>query len=83
MAARLKAWVCCRLLARIVGSNPAGSKVSVPYEVVSCQRSLRWADHSSRGVLLSLVCLECDIETSTMRRSTPARAVKLWGGGKR
>ena len=46
--------------------------------VVCCQGSLRRADHSSRGVLPSVVCLsvtECDLETSRMRRPRPTRAV--------
>ena len=38
--------------------------------VVCCQRSLRRADHSSRGVLLTVVC-RCDLETWWMRRSWP------------
>jgi hypothetical protein len=32
-------------------------------------RSLRRADHSFRGVLPSVMCLECDRESSIMRRS--------------
>ena len=49
-------WVCARSLAGIAGSNPAEvmhgclSLVSV----VCCQKSLRLADHSSRGVLPSV-----------------------------
>jgi hypothetical protein len=37
---------------------------------VFCQRSLRWADHSSRGVLPTGVS-ECDREASIMRRPWP------------
>jgi hypothetical protein len=45
--------------------------------VLSGTRSLRRADHSSRGVLPSVVCLtECDLEISTMRRPRPTRAVE-------
>ena len=33
-------------------------------------KSLRRADHSSRGVVSSVVC-QCDLETSTMSRSRP------------
>jgi len=37
---------------------------------VARQKSLRWADHSSRVVVPCVVCLsECDFETSTMRRA--------------
>jgi len=48
-----------RLLSGIAGSNLAGAGVSVSVVfVVCCQlRSLRRADHSSRGVLLSVVFL--------------------------
>ena len=54
MAARPKACVSGRLLAGIVGSNPAaGMDVSV-VSVVR-YRSLRRADHSSRGVPISVV----------------------------
>jgi hypothetical protein len=39
---------------------------------VCCQeRSLRRADHSSRGVLPTVVRLVCDLETSGMRRPWP------------
>ena len=59
MAAWSKAWVCGRPLAGIVGSNPAGD-MDVYLLWLLCvvkQRLVRWADHSSRGVLLSVVCL--------------------------
>jgi hypothetical protein len=39
---------------------------------------MRRADHSSRGVLPSVVCLECYLNTSPMRRSRPTRAVEPW-----
>jgi hypothetical protein len=46
---------------------------------VCCQRSLRRADHSSRGVLPNAVCLnECDLETWTIRRPWIIRAVEPW-----
>ena len=52
MAARSKAWVYGRKSAGIVGSNPAGGMdVCVECFVLSVTRSLRRADHSSRGVL--------------------------------
>jgi hypothetical protein len=59
VAARSKAWVCGRSLAGIAGSNLAGS-MDVFLLLVLCvvrYRSLRRADHSSRGVLPSLVFL--------------------------
>jgi hypothetical protein len=44
-------------------------------------RSLRGADLSSRGVLPSVVCLECDREASIMR-PWPARGCSTtWGRG--
>jgi hypothetical protein len=69
VAARSKAWVCGRSLAGIVDSNP-GEGMDVCLLWVLCvvtQRSLRRADHSSRGVLPTV----CDLETSTMRRPRP------------
>jgi len=38
--------------------------------VVCCQVEVS-ADHSSRGVLPSVVCFECDLETLTVRRRGP------------
>ena len=44
--------------------------------IVCCQRPLRQADRSSRGVLKSLVCLiECDLGTLTRRKLRPNVAV--------
>jgi hypothetical protein len=44
--------------------------------VVCCQRPLRQADHSSRGVLQSVVSLiECDLGTLTRKSLRSARAV--------
>jgi hypothetical protein len=71
MAARSTAWVCGRSLAGIVGSNPAGG-MDVCLLWMLCvvrYRSLRRANHSSREVLPSVVCLsQCDREASIMRR---------------
>jgi len=53
-----KAWVCGCLPAEIAGPNPAES-VDVCLLWVLCvvnQSSLHQADHSSRGVLLTVVC---------------------------
>ena len=41
-------------------------------------RSLRRADCLSRGDVLRAVLSECDLETSTMRRSGPTGAVEPW-----
>ena len=57
VAARSKAYVCGRSLAEIVGSNPTGG-MDVCLLWVLCVvrlRSLRRADHSSRGVLPTVV----------------------------
>jgi hypothetical protein len=62
--AQPKAWVCCRSLAGIAGSNPAGG-MDVCFLGVFCvvtYRSLRRADHSSRGVLPSVVCLNVSLK---------------------
>jgi len=48
------AWVCGRPLAAIEVSNPAGAEMVIGFECFVCQRSLRRADHSSRGVLPSI-----------------------------
>jgi hypothetical protein len=59
VAARSKAWVCGLSLVGISGSNPAGGMVVSLLRVLCVVRQLcLWrADHSSRGVLPSLVCL--------------------------
>ena len=58
MAARSKEWVCGRSLAWIVVSNPAGGMdVSCECCMFSDRGLCVWADHSSRGVLPSVVCL--------------------------
>jgi hypothetical protein len=58
VVARSKAWVCGRSAAEVEGSNPTGAWMSVCCEVlcVVWWRSLRRADHSSRGVLRKVVC---------------------------
>jgi hypothetical protein len=56
--ARTKAWVCCHSLAGIVGSSRTGG-MDVCLLLVLCvvrYKSLRRSDHSSRGVLPSVVC---------------------------
>jgi hypothetical protein len=59
VAARSQTWVCGRSLAGIVGSNPAGGMDVCLLWVLwfVMQRSLRGAEHSSRGVLPSVVCM--------------------------
>ena len=59
VAAPSTAWVCRRSLVEIVGSNPAAGIDVCLLCVLSVvrKRSLRRVDHSSRGVLQSVVCL--------------------------
>jgi len=58
MAALFKTGVCGRSFAGIAGSNPAGRTDACLLRVlcVVMYRSLRRADHSSGGVLPSVVC---------------------------
>jgi len=88
--ARSKAWVCGRLLVRIAGSNPPGDiDVCLLWVLyVVRYRSLRWADHPSRGGLPSVVCLiicgcvcVCNRENSTVRRPWSIRACCVMGRG--
>ena len=51
MAERSRTRVCGRSLVAIAGLNPAGGMDSCPM----CALSLRRADHSSRGVLPTVV----------------------------
>jgi len=72
-----KMWICGRSLVGIVGSNPAGG-IYVCVLCVLCvfgYRSLRRADHSSGGVLLTVV-FQCNLETSTTRKHRSPRAVE-------
>jgi hypothetical protein len=58
VVARSKAWVCGRSISGILGSNPTGRMIYISCELcVVSYRYLRWADHSSRGVLPS----ECGV----------------------
>jgi len=80
VAAGSKAWDCGRWLFGIAGSNHA-ERIDICLLWVLCvvrQRSLRRADHSSKGVLPSDMCLQCDFETSTMKRPSPTKVVEPW-----
>jgi hypothetical protein len=57
MVVRPEAWVCGRLLAGTVGSHTAGGTDVGLLRVLFVVSSLLRADHSSRGVLPTLVCL--------------------------
>jgi hypothetical protein len=71
-----KVRACGISLAGIAGSNPAGV-IDVCILLVLCavrQRSLRRANHSSRRVLQTAVCMYLyDREASKMRRPWPTR----------
>jgi hypothetical protein len=58
VAARSKAWVCGHWLAGIAGSYSAGGMDIILLTVLCVLREgfLRWADHSSRVVIPSVVC---------------------------
>jgi hypothetical protein len=56
----VKLCVCGHLLAGIVGSNPPGPQMSRTLVSIVCRqvgRSLQRDEHSSRRVLLNVVCL--------------------------
>ena len=72
LAARSKAWVCGHSLPGVVGSNPAGD-MDVYCGSLFSGIGLRRADQSSRRVLQSVVCFECDCEDSIMRMPWPGR----------
>ena len=55
LATRSKAWACDRLRAGITGSNPARAWMCL-LKAVCCQVEVL-ADHLSRAVLLTAVCL--------------------------
>ena len=64
MAARYQAWVYGRSLGGTAGSNPAGAGCLSVLSVLRCQvEVLRGADHSSRGVVPSVVCLSAIVKT--------------------
>jgi len=69
-SARSKAWVCGRWLAGILMSNPTRD-MNVCFNC--CLLSSRGrVDHSSRGVVPSVICLnECDSEALIRRRPWP------------
>ena len=52
-----KAWICGRLLAVIVGSNPTGGQGCLSLLSVVKQRFLSRADNPYRGLLPSVACL--------------------------
>ena len=80
VAARSKAYVCDRSPAEIVGSNPTGGMdVLSVVSVVCCQRR---ADHSSRGVLRTVMrrCVRSrnPKNEEAMARIGPQRHIKMF-----
>jgi hypothetical protein len=78
---RAKVWVCGYSLAGVVGSYPAGIIDVCFWDccVLSGRRSLRRADHSSRGVLQILVCLSVISKPQNWRYLGPLGFVDPWG----
>jgi len=72
VADRCKTWVCGHLLDGSTGSNPDGCMHIYLLWVLWVFRSLRRADHSSRGVLPTLVC-RCVLSTDLEKEETLAR----------
>ena len=66
------------LVVGFAGSNSAGGMDVSRVRVVCCQRFLPRYDHSSRGVLLIVVCLS-DREFSITRRPWPIRGCCAMG----
>ena len=79
-ATRSKAWIWGCSLAGIADSNPArGMYVCLLWVLFVVRvRSLRRADHWSRGVLVCVVS-ECDRGTFIMRRTWPTRGCWVMG----
>ena len=77
VAARSKARVCGRSPAKIVGSNPTGGMDVCLLWASSAvrQRSLRRVDHSSGGVLPTVVC-----RCVCSRNLANEEALAHWGG---
>ena len=92
MAARSSAWVCGRPPSGIVGSNLTRGMevcllwvlcvVSTDHLVVVSYRSLRLADHSARGVLLSVVCLRVILNPRYGGSPGPLGPFTPWDGGR-
>ena len=73
VAAPSKAWVCGRSLAGTEGSNPAeGMDVCLLYLLYVVRSGYSLVHRSTVECGVS----ECDLETTTMRRSRPTGAVK-------
>jgi len=78
VAALSKASVYDRSLAGIAGSNPAVG-MGVSYECCVHQVEVSVFDHSSGGVLPSVVCLSVYREASILRKLWPTRKYCVMG----
>jgi hypothetical protein len=79
-AARCTSWVCGRSITGIAVLNPAGG-MHVCHVWVLCAvryRFLRRADHSSRGVLVSVVCRHVIVKPRQLGGPYPAGSVMSW-----
>jgi hypothetical protein len=79
-AARSKAWNCGSLFSGSAGSNPSGD-MGVCLLWVLCvvrYRSLRRGDHSSRGALPTVVCLNVIVKPRQRGGRGPLAAVAPW-----
>ena len=80
VAAPSKTWVCGRSFAWIAGSNPAeGMDFCLLWVFYFARlRSLRRADHSSRGVLLTVVHRSVIVNPTQWGSRIPSGAAALW-----
>jgi len=75
---RSKMWVCCRLLTVIADSKLGGVNICLLLGFCVCYKvevSATGRSLDQRNPTLCSVS-ECDLDTSTMRRPTPTRAVE-------
>jgi hypothetical protein len=79
VGAWFKAWVCTHLFAASVdySNPPLGYGCLSLVSVVCCQVELSVTGQSV--VLLSVVSLKSNLESSTMRRPRPTRTAEPWG----
>jgi hypothetical protein len=79
VASRTEASVCGHSLAGVACSNPAGlMDLFLLCECSVVERSLRWIDHLSRGVLPSVVCLSVIVKPRQLEGPGSLGAVAPW-----
>jgi hypothetical protein len=79
VAAPSKPWVCGRSLDGIAGSNQTGCILCLSCEC--CAWSLRRADHLSKGLLPTVVCLSVIVKHRIWGGPGPLGAVETWKWG--